>query len=169
MKRVEKLLRLTDRRAVQSATTVAKSQLQQSRKRKRGYGDDAAEDEIEAIARVAEDKHKSGDANEEVLIKGTGKAIQRVMELGVWFQQRTGEYTVRIRTGSVATVDDVTRTSESKTGHDTEQDAMDVDESAGPSKEGDDEGMVASRESDGEVSETRLRYMSVLEVAVGLR
>jgi ribonuclease P/MRP protein subunit POP7 len=52
---------------------------------------------------------KAGDAGagEEVLLKGTGKAVQRVLELGLWFQQREERFVVRLRTGSVGAVDDV--------------------------------------------------------------
>ncbi|KAI6859850.1 hypothetical protein KC338_g7179 [Hortaea werneckii] len=117
VKRVEKLLRLSDKRLVQSATTLARHKGQNGRKRKRQ--DDDATDEIGDIARQVESakaKRKVGGltagddevegAGEEVLLKGTGKAIPKVMEMGCWFQQRR-EYMVTVRTGSVAAVDDI--------------------------------------------------------------
>ena len=116
MKRVEKLLHLSDKRLVQSATTLAKQNKRRaSGKRKRGAGDD---DEILDIAETVEKQkrlRKSGkgaegaegdEGLEEVVLKGTGKAIQKVMELGLWFQQRD-EYVVRLKTSSVAAIDDI--------------------------------------------------------------
>ena len=43
---------------------------------------------------------------EEVMLKATGKAIQKCLELGLWFQQRE-EYRVRLETRSVAAIDDI--------------------------------------------------------------
>ena len=45
-------------------------------------------------------------AGEEVVLKATGKAIQKCLELGLWFQQRT-EYKVRLQSGSVGAIDDI--------------------------------------------------------------
>ena len=108
VKGAEKLLHLSDKRLVQSATTLAKQNHSKGRgKRKRGGGD---EDEILEIAEAVERQKRrknGGEGGEEVVLKGTGKAIQKVMELGLWFQQRE-EYAVRLRTGSVAAIDDLT-------------------------------------------------------------
>ncbi|KAK3069904.1 hypothetical protein LTR53_011391, partial [Teratosphaeriaceae sp. CCFEE 6253] len=52
VKRVEKLLRLSDKRLVQSATTLAKQKGTQGRKRKRGA--EGTEDEVLDIAREVE-------------------------------------------------------------------------------------------------------------------
>lgn len=114
VKRVEKLLHLSDQRLVQSATTLAKQNRSKGRgKRKRGARDtDGDGDEILEIAEAVERQkrqNKGGgeDGGEDVVLKGTGKAIQKVMELGLWFQQRE-EYIVRLRTRSVAAIDDIT-------------------------------------------------------------
>ncbi|KAK5744563.1 hypothetical protein LTR17_001958 [Elasticomyces elasticus] len=110
VKRVEKLLHLSEKRAVQSATTVVK---QQGRKRKRGQ-----EDEVLGIAKQVEKakaKKKRGGggedddedaAGEAVLIKGTGRAIEKALEMASWFQQKP-EYLVVLKTGSVGAIDDV--------------------------------------------------------------
>ncbi|KAK4888057.1 hypothetical protein LTR27_012995 [Elasticomyces elasticus] len=110
VKRVEKLLQLSEKRAVQSATTVVK---QQGRKRKRGQ-----EDEVLGIAKQVEKakakKRRGGDggdededaAGEAVLIKGTGRAIEKALEMASWFQQKP-EYLVVLKTGSVGAIDDV--------------------------------------------------------------
>lgn len=111
VKRVEKLLHLSDKRLVQSATTLAKQKQQTGFKRKRSSNAIGGnEDEILGIAREAArqkaEQGGDGEAREEVVLKGTGKAIQEVMELGLWFQQRE-EYDVRLKTGTVGAVDDI--------------------------------------------------------------
>ncbi|KAK3658336.1 hypothetical protein LTR56_001747 [Elasticomyces elasticus] len=110
VKRVEKLLHLSEKRAIQSATTVVK---QQGRKRKRGQ-----EDEVLGIAKQVEKAkakaRRGGDggdddedaAGEAVLIKGTGRAIEKALEMASWFQQKP-EYLVVLKTGSVGAIDDV--------------------------------------------------------------
>jgi ribonuclease P/MRP protein subunit POP7 len=169
IKRVEKLLRLADKRDLQTATTHA-----QKNKRKRRRDDDGGEDEVVAVARgVEEEKERKrragGVSGEEVLVKGTGKAVSKVMEIGTWFLQREKEYVVRIRTGSVGAVDDVeVREAEAEDG----EDKMEVDQAqAGaetdkPAVNGDDAGEEKEVEA---VSGARVRYLSVLEVAVSLR
>lgn len=114
VKRVEKLLHLADKRLVQSATTNAKNESGHRGKRKHGDRDEllGIAEEVEGLK--GGKRRKAGlngadDAGkrEEVVMKGTGKAIHRVLELALWFQQREEEYTVRLRTGSVGAIDDV--------------------------------------------------------------
>ncbi len=47
-----------------------------------------------------------GKRNEEVLIKGTGKAIEKVVRMAAWWKEQS-DVVVVIRTGSVGAVDDV--------------------------------------------------------------
>ena len=118
MKRAEKLLHLADKRLVQSATTLAKQNRGTAAtpgKRKRGglsSNRAAGEDEILDIAQEVErqksEKGVRNEANEEVVLKGTGKAINKVLELALWFQQREDTYKVQLRTGSVSAIDDIT-------------------------------------------------------------
>jgi ribonuclease P/MRP protein subunit POP7 len=91
------------------------------------------------------------------------------MEIGSWFLQREKEFVVRIRTGSVGAVDDVeVPEGEAEDG----EDKMDVDqaeagaESGKAATNGDDTGEEKEAEA---VSGARVRYLSVLEVAVSLR
>lgn len=171
IKRVEKLLRLADKRDLQTATTHA-----QKNKRKRRRDDDGGEDEVLAVARgVEEEKERKrragGVGGEEVLVKGTGKAVSKVMEIGGWFLQREKEFVVRVRTGSVGAVDDV-EVPEGEGEAGGGEDKMDVDQAqAGAEGEkvatnGDDSGEEKEAEA---VSGARVRYLSVLEVAVSLR
>ena len=84
---------------------------------------------------------------EEVLLKGTGRAIERVLELGLFFQGQD-DVGVEVRTGTVGAVDDI-----------------EVDE------EGEEEGEAErSKEGDGEqeVPEARVRMVSFVEVALTL-
>ncbi|KAK4495169.1 hypothetical protein PRZ48_013496 [Zasmidium cellare] len=168
VKRVEKLLNLSDKRLVQSATTIAQDR--QYRKRRRGGGDG---DDIEAIAEAAEEQKRNhkrrrtgvegGSAvGEEVVVKGSGKAIPRVMELGLWFQQRDEEYAVRVTTGSASSIDDVEYEKEEEVTTGAEEDKMEVDKT-GESEPG---GGGAKKTF---VSEARIRKVSVLEVHVSLR
>ena len=209
VKRVEKLLALSEKRLVQSATHSAKNHAGQKRKR----GQDGHEDEVLEIAKEVErvKKHgrgrsKDGDEEEEgmeeVLIKATGKAVQKVLDMGLWFQQREDVYRVRLRTGSVGVIDDIEveeqgeeKAGDLEDGQDGQQQAdaeagpgvgeamkidnepkQDVQCGAGPEHA---EGQAAQRgpgfsEHVGEgqaqaIPETRIRYMSMLEVAVSLR
>lgn len=166
---------------MQSATTEAKKAL---RKRKRGDGD---ADEIGMIAGIVEDRRnlpvgkdgrghdQGGRRGERVMIKGTGKAVQKVLELGLWFQQRD-EFEVRLRTGTVGAVDDVEvgedvgRDGEdAATGEEAAlrngEEAMDVDVDGNADQGVDKEGKTENKATSG----ARIRYLSVLEVAVSLR
>lgn len=163
VKRVEKLLSLADKRDVQAATTQA-----QKNKRKRRRDDE--EDEVMAIARGVEEgrekkRRVAGASGEQVLVKGTGKAVGKVMEIGVWFLQRD-DFEVKIKTGSVGAVDDVEVAEVGDDGEDAGEDKMDVDQAeAGAEKSGNGE----VKKDVEAVSGARIRYLSVLEVAVSLR
>lgn len=172
VKRVEKLLHLSDKRLVQSATTIAQDR--QYRKRRRGGGDG---DDIEAIAEAAEEqkrnhkRRKTGAeeesaAAEEIVLKGTGKAIPKVMELGVWFQQREEVYSVRVVTGSVSSIDDVEyeREVEEETGGQAGAEREETHVNGGGEKDA-----SANAVEKTFVSEARIRKVSVLEVHVSLR
>jgi len=95
----------------------------------------------EGLARRSiETKH--GKA-EEVVMKATGRAIERLLQLAIWFQGQD-DCVIRIRTGSVGTVDDVVAKN------------SDVDR-------------APDGEEEVEIEESRVRRTSSLEVWVGLR
>ena len=163
VKRVEKLLNLADKRDVQAATTQAQKN---KRKRKRPTNDDE-EDEVMDIARGVEEgrekkRRVAGASGEQVVVKGTGKAVGKVMELGAWFLQRH-EFEVRVRTGSVGAVDYF---EVAEGGEDAGGDEMDVDQAEGGAEKSGDGEVEKDVEA---VSGARIRYLSVLEVAVSLR
>lgn len=86
-------------------------------------------------------KDKDG-RGEEVSIKGTGRAIEKVLQVGLYFMGQE-DCLVRVRTGSVGAVDDIS-----------------VEESAAT-------GEIEEQEVD--VPETRVRRTSTIEVVVSLR
>ena len=81
---------------------------------------------------------------EEVVIKGTNRAIERVLNLGLYFQSQA-DCEVQIRTGSVGVVDDIVERKSRAQG------------SSDPQSE---------QETPGELPESRVRKLSVVEVAV---
>ncbi|KAL2065913.1 hypothetical protein VTL71DRAFT_3583 [Oculimacula yallundae] len=58
---------------------------------------------------------EGGKRDEEVLIKGTGKAIEKVVRLAAWWGQQS-DVRVVVRTGSVGAVDDVISRKEGEEG-----------------------------------------------------
>jgi ribonuclease P/MRP protein subunit POP7 len=109
---------------------------------------------------VKKGREKGGE-KEEVVVKGTGKAIQKVVSVAAWFQDEGNGrgVRVRLRTGSVGAVDDV----------------VPVEKKAKKLKRGDgDEGGEggAAEDGDGEEGEdpeTQVRRVSCLEVGISLR
>lgn len=180
VKRAEKLLHLSDKRLVQSATQLSKD----ARNKKRRWERREDEDEILGIAKEVEKKKKKkgpGSEREEVVLKGTGKAIGKVMELGLWFQQRDAEYHVRLKTGSVCAVEDVQYEEEEAEKHasagaqvteDVVQAASSYEIKQAVAKPMSKVMKREEHEAENgkmEISETRIRQLSVLEVYISLR
>ena len=90
MKRVRKLLAEIEKRATQSAASIGT--------RSSGTHDV----ETAAVGGKNGDKARA----EEIVLKGTNKAIDRVLQLGLFFQGQ-GDVKVRIGTSSVGVVDDI--------------------------------------------------------------
>ena len=90
---------------------------------------------------------KDGAGGEEIILKGTGKAIQKVLALAAWFQDEAQHelgVKVVLRTSSVGAIDDV------------------VHKDAGENTEG-------AEDNADEGDETRIRRVSCLEVGISLR
>lgn len=49
---------------------------------------------------------KTGEKKVEVLVTGTGRALEKVMSVAGWFEEQ-GDCDVELRTGTVGTVDDI--------------------------------------------------------------
>ena len=77
-----------------------------------------------------------------MVLKGTNRAIEKVLELGLYFQ-RQDDCMIRVRTGSVGVVDDIVH---------EEEDGEEEEEGEGE-----------------ELPESRVRKVSVVEVAVTLK
>jgi ribonuclease P/MRP protein subunit POP7 len=92
---------------------------------------------------------QKGSEREQVFLRGTGKAIEKVLGLAVYFQSQD-DLEVRIKTGSVGVVDDIER-KEGNRGSDHD------DEEGGGIKVGE------------EIPETQIRKASVIEVAISLK
>lgn len=176
-----------------------------SGKRKRP-GKEREEDEILETAENVErmKKRKMGKDSavgmEEVMLKGTGKAVQKCLELGLWFQQRE-EYSVRLETKSVAAIDDIEVDEDGGLeigegdGNENGDGKLDPDDTTASASDeavdkidmdpktaggGNDQAQASSKKSKkkieksqeidvGDIPETRIRYLSSLEVFVSLR
>jgi ribonuclease P/MRP protein subunit POP7 len=93
------------------------------------------------VVQQVRDGVRSAARHEEILLKGTGRAVEKVLRLAVWFQGEEGRdegVNVVVRTSSVGAVDDVVV------------------------KKGEEEEEV-------EEDETRIRRVSCLEVGISLR
>lgn len=145
------------------------------RKRQRAGGE---EDEILEIAKTVENEKRkrkvAGDASgEEVVLKGTGKAVQKVLELGLFFQQREECY-VRLKTGSVSAIDDITAEEDAEEGGGT-ADAVGGAEREDNSTAMEVDMVTAKTSKENQAKDldpppdTRIRYTSVLEVYVSLK
>lgn len=84
---------------------------------------------------------------EEVILKGTNRAIEKVLELGLFFQGQE-DLRVRIRTGGLGVVDDIVEVQE------------------GGKDEGERKG---EGEGEEDLPETQVRRISVVEVAISMR
>lgn len=171
VKRVQKLLRQAEKRAL-DALEISDPKLSDRAR----------------LARLEEGVAKEQEKREEVFVKGTGRAIEKVLSVGRWFEGREEEYAVRVRTGCVLVVDDVVdegpkeekgqgeiadkkglglSTQSQSTGTaSTTSSAQPVSKSAlkkrkraaNPAPEGDDE-----------LPETRTRWVNMVEVAVSMK
>ncbi|KAH9841292.1 Rpp20 subunit of nuclear RNase MRP and P [Teratosphaeria destructans] len=190
VKRVEKLLALNDKRLVQAATTLAKTKESRKRKRRAGDGDEIHDiaDEVERLKGTKRRKVQVGGegrglvaggadggedleavAAEAVVIKGTGKAVSRVLEMALWFQQREDKFKISLKTGSVGAVDDVQMPDHDTTARDARgrEDGEDMELDGGVAEC--DQAAVHDTGQDGgednqAVPQTRIRHVSVLEV-----
>ncbi|KAF9886100.1 hypothetical protein FE257_012035 [Aspergillus nanangensis] len=173
VKRVQKLLRQAEKRA------TASIDLSNSKKRE--------QQKLAQVARGHEQLQK-----EQVFVKATGRAMEKAMGVGRWFEQRGEEYVVRVKTGSVLVVDDVEdEDEEEKRERDQLRDQMGSEGGGGGGLDGGDkEGVVDSKSGaeekkkkkknqqkragnvpmeDSELPETRTRWVNMVEIAVSFK
>ena len=107
-----------------------------------------------------------GRSKEEVLLKATGKAIEKVLGLGLFFQGQE-DLKVSLRTGGVGAIDDIVEVDEKckRRGKQVDKKKQGVDEDV----------MVGDMEVDKKVDEeeelpeTQIRMTGMVEVRVCLR
>ena len=102
---------------------------------------------------------KKGREPEEVLMKATGKAIAKAMNLALFFQGQR-DCDVRVRTGTAYAIDDIELLAEKDEGGNRRGEDVEG---------GDVEDAGRGGDAGENVPESRLRQTSVLEVAVTLR
>ena len=143
MKRVRALLAEAGKRRAASSNATFSNRQGRGRNSGRdgGIGERVRRLALQVEAEVGRGGNGDGqEGGETVVLKASGRAIERVLSLGLYFQGQ-GDLWVRVRTGSVGVVDDVV-----------------VEERGG------DEGKEGEEV---EVPETRIRRTSVVEVVVG--
>lgn len=93
---------------------------------------------------------KKGAGGEEVYVKATGRAIDRALKVGLYFQGES-DCRVRVEMGSVTAVDDIEiRTSQTQDGGGNDDAPREVT-------------------GDEDLPDTRLRTISSVTVAIGLK
>ena len=106
---------------------------------------------------------------EEVFLKATNKAIEKVLGLALFFQGQQ-DCRVRLKTGSVGVVDDIVEVEEPNVKGNA---VGPLPKPAEAGKTGEQateaEGDVDSEEEEEELPETQIRKVSVVEVGISLR
>ncbi|KAF9735519.1 hypothetical protein PMIN03_006840 [Paraphaeosphaeria minitans] len=148
LKRIRRLLLEISKRQTQSQAAQPRHRPQgRPRKPLVSNGRLAPEDVERDIAEEGRDKG-AGERGEDVYVKATGRAIERALRIGVHFQGES-DCRVTVEMGSVMAVDDIELRQE------------------GEEEEG--KGSRAKDDVEEEVPETRVRMVSSVTVAVGLR
>ncbi|KAI4162728.1 MAG: hypothetical protein LQ342_003615 [Letrouitia transgressa] len=152
VKRARKLLSSIEKRRTQKISLASSKSNNKS-----------SEKEILTHLATADDRAKTGQ--EEVVLKGVGRAIEKVLNMAMYFQ-KGGDVRVRIWTGGVGVVDDIVevekptrkKKKQKKNGvmeRDEGEEDVEMDEENG---EGEEE----------ELPETQVRKLSVVEVGISL-
>lgn len=122
--------------------------------------------EKELLAQLATANDSAKMEQEEVVLKGVGRAIEKVLDMAMYFQKK-GEVRVRIRTGGVGVVDDIVEVEKPKRRKKKRQEGAgetkrDLGEEDVEMNQGNDEGEAE------ELPETQVRKLSVVEVGISL-
>ncbi|KAJ9210956.1 hypothetical protein DTO166G4_7453 [Paecilomyces variotii] len=174
VKRVQKMLRHAEKRAT-AGVDLGNNKIS----------------EKEKLARLA--KGQETLRKEEVFIKATGRAIERALSVGRWFEEKEEEYEVRVKTGTVLVVDDIVEDEEAKrkemekekigeeSGGDGKKDGTAIgedatrpaeSEAAAPSKQPSKKRKrraKAAVSGDVELPESRTRWVNMVEIAITLK
>ncbi len=127
-------------------------------------------------AKIIATGRKEGGKPEAVLLKGTGKAIEKVLSLGLFFQGQE-DCRVTLTTGSVGAVDDIVEGPQKgkkrkRKGGGGANGSADTKRDNGDNvmvEAGVEDNTVPEPKQEQELPECQLRMMSVVEVSVSLR
>ncbi|KAF2271071.1 hypothetical protein CC78DRAFT_10706, partial [Lojkania enalia] len=159
VKRVRTLLSHISARATQSQSTLSNL----TRKKARGR---LNERDVERRIADAKNNREAGKGVEKVFLKATGRAITRALEVGVYFQGDV-ECVVKVEVGSVRAIEDIEVRAEN--GGSEEEGSMNVDGDGAQGCEGEGKSVRREEEQVQEVLETRIRSLSSITVAIGLK
>ncbi|KAL8710560.1 MAG: hypothetical protein Q9225_007265 [Loekoesia sp. 1 TL-2023] len=164
VKRVRKLLSLIEKRVIGKVDLV------------NGAGNDRQK--LRALEKSIEEDDGGGGKGggkqkEEVILKATNRAIEKALGLGLFFQGQD-DCRVRLRTGSLGTVDDVVEEERPKGNRrkGKRKETAEGKEGDGDTSgkgEGEDVKMQDAEAEEEELPETQIRKVSVLEVAITLK
>jgi ribonuclease P/MRP protein subunit POP7 len=189
VKRVQKLLRMAERRAMMPVIDGRQQRRNHHHHHhNKGYRKEEAHVLEKCQQRLREDK---------VLVKATGRAIEKALEVGRWFEMGKGkaedEYEVEVRTGSVCVVDDIVE-GDDKVGDDEDDDEKKDEDGneRGKAEKDTAEGnektesknqsrrrrkrerirqqrLDAFQDEDGEPPESRTRWINMVEIAINIK
>lgn len=167
VKRVQKLLLQAEKRATSNINL-----------------EDTRKTEQQKLAELA----KAVEKREEVFVKATGRAIEKALNLGKWFEEKKTEYTVRVTPGSVLVVDDVVEDEDKKNKELEKLSRKQEREQANTAERIPSEGdknlpsehatgavlkkrkrALPAASEDAELPETRTRWIKMVEIAVCLK
>lgn len=169
VKRVQKLLRQAEKRAMASLDLGSKKKTEKQKLAQLAAGHDAL---------------RKGKGEEEVFVKATGRAMEKALAVGRWFETREAEYVTRVKTGCVLVVDDVVedeemrgrviaegeRVGEEEKEKQQQQQQEDKDAETTPapsvSKSAAKKRKRAANAESEELPESRTRWVNVVEIAV---
>lgn len=166
VKRVQKLLRQSEKRAMASLDLGSKKKTEKQKLAQLAAGHDAL---------------RKGKGEEEVFVKATGRAMEKALAVGRWFETREAEYVTRVKTGCVLVVDDVVedeemrrrvidegeKVGEEKKEKQQQQQGQDAEATSAPvSKSAAKKRKRAANAETEELPESRTRWVNVVEIAV---
>lgn len=132
--------------------------------------------ESRATSKVELTKRKMGDksrmrqlmeasetlSREAVHVKATGRAIEKAVNIGKWFEERN-EYTVSTTTGSVMVVDDIVEDENAA------EDASESTDNPPEKKKSRKKARKLAVDEDGELLESRTRYVNTVDIAITMK
>lgn len=118
-------------------------------------------------AAIAGGQEEKKGNREEIYVKATGRAIERALQVALFFQQQS-DCRVRISTGTADAIDDIiVKPKKNRANLPSDEEDRDVHENKNGRKPG--QKRKRADEKEVELPEARIRHTNVLEVAISLR